>query len=107
MRHIGYSAIRLVLRTIMSKIHLFLPTTMQKRVSKVKEYLPEETDDAFREQLESRAEKRLSRPRLFSWQATATTGIYEGRDVIIDAGTGCGLLRKTSSLIVDGGHHLA
>lgn len=58
--------------------------------SKVKRYNQDEIDNDFYSALELHATEELRKPKPFSWQLTASASIYKGRDIIINAGTGCG-----------------
>ena len=63
---------------------------MVRRVSTVTKYKPEEFTEELRDKLEDKAEEVLGRPNLFNWQLDAVESIFCGKDVIVNAGTGCG-----------------
>lgn len=74
-----------------TQINHFGPSTMSRRVSRVRKYKPDEINDSFHRKLEARARDKLNKPRPFTWQFDLTAGVYEGvKDIVLDAGTGCG-----------------
>lgn len=63
-------------------------TTMTiRKATKVRKYKPEEITPEFHARLDACA-REIGKPKLFTWQHDFAGEVFQGKDIIVDAGTG-------------------
>ena len=62
---------------------------MSRRTTNVRKYKPEDIYEDLRALIELRAEDQLG-VTPFDWQIDVAIAILQGKDVVVDVGTGCG-----------------